>query len=140
MQDSIPLPLQLLRATLLELDKCSKLSHENTLTSDHFRAWLLSPMTNEVGEVKVGSQDVERLVEHCLSAIKGLFAHYRRLVEVNSRVSEDLKLEKDRLDMLLAGEKGSEREVRERSGSMSAFESESEMDGSLDDFDADHGY
>lgn len=174
MQDTVQIPLPLLRTLLAELDGCADFlrahpdqQEENVhLPSDWFRCLILTPQATG-DDVELYSDDVRKLIERCLSAIRGLVGRYRRTVDGGVDALRMLEVERGRLDMLVDGDVyGHVLEVRmdrrtgtgieelelepgisstiERAEAEAEGEAEAKGEGERDvdgyDFDADHGY
>jgi len=108
-QDTVQIPLALLRTLLVELDSCADFLHlhrhqqEESLPSDWFRCLILIPQAQDTGgqtgesDVELYSDDVRKLIERCLSAVRGMVIQYRKTVQVGVDALRMLEVERGRL-------------------------------------------
>jgi len=137
MGDTVLIPRCLLRAILVELDKCNELLDEDDErmppSDEWFRTLILSPTDEGLGDVDLYSDDVKRLIDRCLSVI-------RDLMQRNANVAAILAAEKERIDGVLEGDSKGKSDPKSDSDSHSGVELVDEDDKDLYNWEADHGY
>ncbi|KIX07201.1 uncharacterized protein Z518_01854 [Rhinocladiella mackenziei CBS 650.93] len=112
MQYSIDIPIELLQAIILELNKCSQQLHNRNLglaadtitVTDILRFWVLNasasvpePEAKAGGDedaIRLVAKDVVASIQSCLNAIHELRAHHRKIVQLKRDVLEVLEQER----------------------------------------------
>lgn len=101
MPDTVAIPRPLVNAILHELERSAHVLAE----TKERRPFILIPRRDgrDDAEVDLDGDDVSKLAQACLSAIRALHAQLRRNLEISTSVLQSLEKEKKRIDGLFAG-------------------------------------
>jgi hypothetical protein len=103
--NTVFIPRPALRAVCTELDICHYLFGQNpqndTLPSDWFQPLILRS-ADDTRDAGLYSDDVRKLIIRCTTALRNLLMQYREKLEEHLTLLRQLRVEKDKIEELLA--------------------------------------